>query len=134
MSAESWSCTLTGNVDRPRYAAFSLVLVAGAWLLDAATRQLPFEMMLMASHVVPILYGSLSFDLQCRRAKDSGRGVGYVVLACLALLLAVACFAYGVFGPGSELPHTPVGTASGILFATIYVGMQVGLFLFPSTD
>lgn len=121
-------------VDRPRYAAFSLALVVAAWLLDAAARQLPYDLVDIGTHIVPIVYGSLSFDLQCRRARDSGRGTRYVVVSCLALMLAVLCFAYGVFAPGSELPHPPLGTASGLLFAAIYAVMQIGLFLYPSDD
>lgn len=121
-------------VDRAQYLLLSLILVAAAWLMDMAARNLPYDMVEIATHAVPVVYGSLSFDLQCRRARDSGRGTRYVAASCLALMLAVGCFAYGVFGPGSQLPHPPLGTASGLLFASIYVSMQVGLFLFPSED
>lgn len=121
-------------VDRPQYLSLTLILIAAAWLMDVAARHLPYDMVDIATHAVPVVYGSLSFDLQCRRARDSGRGIRYVVVSCLALMLAVGCFAYGVFGPGSQLPHPPLGTASGLLFTAIYVAMQAGLFLFPSED
>lgn len=121
-------------VDRTRYLALSVTLVGIALGLDAMAGLLPPAPAWFASHAVPIAYGSLSFELQCRRARDVGWGTGYVLCSCLLLMLAVFAFSYGMFGPSSGLPHSPLGTASGILFVALYVGSQIALFVTPGQE
>ena len=63
-----------------------------------------------------------------------GWGTGYVLCACLLLMLAVVAFSYGMFGPSSGLPHPPIGTACGVLFLTLYGASQIALFVVPGDD